>query len=234
MESIHKPVFPWRSALWAIAGLLLAALCGLWLFILLTQPPKPQNAAGEWGVTLGAGAASLFLLFRMGRAALVWLGMPRQLRLDAQGMTLGNGAVLPYGDMASLQHDHDRDVLTIGHARGGRTRLWLELWTDAGTIIDTLSQALTVRLLPDVERRVEAGETVPFGLLAVSRDGLVRGGKTIPWGDIQNIRTQTEDLPGERQAHLSFKTRATSFTVDRSKIVNEPVLIGYFGKRLRG
>jgi hypothetical protein len=53
---------------------------------------------------------------------------------------------------------------------------------------ETIRDETTRRLLPRAVQALQAGETISFGKIAISKEGISQGKDTVPWDQIENIR----------------------------------------------
>lgn len=177
----------------------------MWLIFFLTLP------------TVG------YLLWR-GSDLVAWWRAPATLTLDERALHLG-ALTVPYGDVASMRHRHNRDHLLLTLGNGRRVRLRLAIWDHADALLDLLDARVGGHLEADVRRRIDAGATVSFGALGMNAAGLVHKGRPIPWASIDTIRTQSDSEGMETNETLIIVARGKTHKVDRSGIDNEPVLL---------
>ncbi len=177
----------------------------MWLVFFLTLP------------TMG------YLLWR-GSDLVAWWRAPAALTLDERALRLGPLAV-PYADIASMRHRHNRDHLLLTLADGRRLRLRLAIWGDADALLDLLEARVGGNLEADARRRIDAGATVAFGAVGMNAAGLVHKGQQIPWASIDTIRTQSDSEGMETDETLIVVARGKTHRIDRSGIDNEPVLL---------
>jgi hypothetical protein len=57
----------------------------------------------------------------------------------------------------------------------------------AQDVVETVSSAVTERLLPKYISRIEAGGSVRFGPFAISREGITKDGEEVPWPQVASV-----------------------------------------------
>lgn len=186
----------------------------MWLVFFLTLP------------TVG------YLLWR-GSDLVAWWRAPAAITLDDHALHLGTRTV-PYADIASMRHLHNRDHLLLTLHGGERIRLRLAIWQDAYELAEHLEDAVGGNLEADTHRKLQAGATVAFGPLGMNAAGLVHKGQQIPWTAIDTIRTQSDSEGMETDETLIIVARGKTHKIDRSKIINEPVMLACLRQYLPG
>jgi hypothetical protein len=58
---------------------------------------------------------------------------------------------------------------------------------DVQVIVETVSAAVTERLLPKYIARIETGGKVRFGPFTISRDGIAKDGEEVPWTQVTDV-----------------------------------------------
>ena len=224
MLHVHHRVLPSRTLAWFCLGI------GLFLIAIfsLSIPEYRRD-----GVIVGFCALSgLFLLLWKGKDFVLYLLTPRQLILDAAGLSLGSRS-FRFDEIASLQLDHDSGKLVIRFKHSGKFVLRLSFWTDADDIYDTLATELTARLGPSIASRIKMEGSMAFGSVVVSTSDLKHKGWTLPYVDIGSIRMQHEGSNTGSMDYLVFRTHTgRSCKIDRSSIVNEALLLDFLSQRL--
>ena len=218
------------SVFWRVVGIPVAFLAGLALLLaVILVPPKVRIPSrvkvGLFGLVLMAGA--VLLAFRTYRS--------RELRV----------LVYPEG-MLYLRPDQARAVLwdeidTVRHTKAeGHLMIFLsssEAITVSGPRIgelhfdDCLPQigelAGLIRrhtlgsLLSRAVAAYEAGEPVVFGEIQISREGITKGGRTLPWPDVKEIQFEEEKITVTRQGKW-----LTWLTASAGEVPNFHVLRG--------
>jgi hypothetical protein len=186
----------------------------MWLVFFLTLP------------TVG------YLLWR-GADIVAWWRAPAALTLDDHALHLG-ARTIAYADIASMRHLHNRDHLLLTLHSGERIRLRLAIWDDAWELADQLQDAVSGHLEADTRRKLQAGDTVAFGPLGLNASGLLHKGQQIPWTAIDTIRTQSDSEGMETDETLIIVALGKTHKIDRSKIVNEPVMLACLRQYLPG
>ncbi len=221
---IHNRVVPSRTLLWFGLGVSLFLIS-----IIAFNIPEFRRDGAIVGFCALSG---LFLLIWKGKEVIVFLLTPRQLAMDASGLAIGN-RTLQYGDIVSLQLDHDSDKLTIRCERSPKLVLRLDFWSDSDAIYDELANRLTARLGSSIERRIRSEGSVEFGKVVATSSDLKYKSWVVPYADIGSIRMQHEGSNTGSMDYLVIRVHAGwSCKIDRSSIVNEAVLLDFLSRRL--
>lgn len=69
----------------------------------------------------------------------------------------------------------------------GSRRVFGDRWPGIGELGDTIDEQSTRLLLPEAVRRFSEGETVAFGPLALSREGIQFKGEALPWEEVKDM-----------------------------------------------
>lgn len=69
-------------------------------------------------------------------------------------------------------------------------------------LINTIQQQITPRILERVDEAYEAGQTVPFGKLSISRAGISQGNKTLPWDQVKRVTVDKGVITIRKQGGL--------------------------------
>lgn len=173
-----------------------------------------------------------YLLWR-GADIVAWWRAPAALTLDDRALHIG-ARTIAYADIASMRHLHNRDHLLLTLHNGERIRLRLAIWDDAWELADQLQDAVSGNLEADTRRKLQAGDTVAFGPLSMNANGLLHKGQQIPWTAIDTIRTQSDSEGMETDETLIIVAQGKTHKIDRSKIVNEPVMLACLRQYLPG
>lgn len=234
----HDRIFP-RYAFYCV----LAGLAAIYVFCAMVLVPAKiyilpylitpdfVRYKGAFFVLVLAIPAAIYLICWKGSDFFAWLRTPQVLTLTAHGLQLGTQTVA-FADVTRLRHRHNRNHLLLTTRDGQTLRLRLDLWGDPYALVAEVEEAVGEVLRHDVERRLHAGDTVPFGALALNAEGLVHKGQLIAWSSIDTIRTQSDAEAMDVDEHLLIVANGKTRKIDRSKIDNEPVLMSCLMQRL--
>jgi len=78
-------------------------------------------------------------------------------------------------------------VYTVERSDGARFT-FKDTLVDVGELGHTIQQESTRCILPRVIEAYNAGETIPFGKISISKDGITKGKETLPWDQIEGVR----------------------------------------------
>ena len=78
-------------------------------------------------------------------------------------------------------------VYTIVDAQGREATFDDKLSTNVQALGQTIQEKVTKRLLPQAIQAYNTGETLAFGKLSLSKEGLNTGKETVPWEQIESI-----------------------------------------------
>lgn len=237
----HARIFP-RHAFYCVMGGLVVvyALCavllvftGVYLFPFLAdgEDVSEDGLLGLLFLAVVAAPVAFYLLFWRGSDFLAWWRTPPVLTLGAHGLQVGR-RIVAFADVTRLRHRHSRNHMLIATRRGRPMRLRLDLWDHAFALRTEIEEAIGRVLRSDVERRMHAGDTVGFGVLGMSAEGLVHKGQLIAWSSIDTVRTQSATDGILVDEHLVIVANGQTRRIDRSKIENEPVLLACLMQRL--
>ncbi|MBB1595420.1 hypothetical protein [Achromobacter sp. UMC46] len=173
-----------------------------------------------------------YLLWR-GSDLPAWWRAPDELTLDSHALHIGPRQVA-YADVTAIRHQHNRDHLVLTLHNGERVRIRLAIWHDAYGLADQLEESIGGDLEAATMRRLQAQDTVDFGPLSMNASGLAYKGQLIPWAAIDSIRTQSDSEGMETDETLIIVARGKTYKIDRSKIVNEPVMLACLRQYLPG
>jgi hypothetical protein len=73
-------------------------------------------------------------------------------------------------------------------------------------VVETVSAAVTERLLPKYTSRVETGGEVRFGPFTISREGIAKDGDKVPWHDVAEVEITNGMVHVNRQDRLAGMT----------------------------
>jgi hypothetical protein len=77
---------------------------------------------------------------------------------------------------------------------------------DVQVVVETVSAAVTERLLPKYIARIETGGTVRFGPFTISRDGIAKDGEEVPWAQVTEVDISNGMVHVNRQDRLAGMT----------------------------
>jgi len=177
-------------------------------------------------------AALVFFLSLPTAVSLLWWGSdlfawwraPLELTLDQRALHIGKKSI-PYIEISAIRHRHNRNHLLLKLSDGTSIRLRLNIWAHGDALADELTACVDAHLSDSIQRKLAAGETVSFGPLDLNANGLAHKGVFIPWHAIDSVRTQSEQDGMDRDETLIIATQGRMHKVDRSKIVNESVML---------
>lgn len=166
--------------------------------------PVAAEAHSRLYFLLSALLAGLFCLA-------VWQRLQRahrRLRLQEKGLWLQSGRrtrLLPWDAIQHLLlHPTRRGLRASLHLSGGH-RLFLPALEDLSAAVLAIQQHRATRLLPAWSRRLQRGERLTFGPLALSRRGLHYHAQTLPWRDLRQATIQHGALVIESSQSLSWR-----------------------------
>ena len=174
-------------------------------------------------VILLAIPTAIYLFWR-GSDLIAWIRTPTTLTLDAKALHIGSRSI-DYTAVASLRHQHNRDHLILTLQSGQRERIRLKLWNDPDALAVELENRISGSLHDDAMHTLQTGQTLHFGPLSVNATGLSYRKHVMPWASISNIRTQSDSEGLETDEILVIVADGKTHKIDRSKLVNEPVLL---------
>jgi hypothetical protein len=191
--------FPWnlraRGARWLLIGLLLGL--GL-LLIALGLQAAPQVAPFSFGagvLLLPIGVGTAYVSFRRG-------ARPPQLTLYQQGLVMQRGRqtrLVRYEEIDALweqilwqggQSQHmlpGRTHVYTFQTRDRRTMRLSDQFADISSAGAFVQQEVLRYKLPLAIAGYQAGASLPFGSLTISRAGLARGKATLPWTEVVSV-----------------------------------------------
>ena len=162
-------------------------------------------------------------LFWLGTDLLAWRGTPTTLALDEQALHLGSRRIA-YGSVRALRHHYARSHLILTLESGERVRIRLRLWNAPEALAAELESRIGHSQHDDALSALQGGQTLPFGPLSMNAGGLTVRKQFIPWASIENIRTQSSSEGLETEETLIIVADGKTHKVDRSRLINEPVL----------
>lgn len=203
------------------AGGLLAIVAGLVM--------RGQGISG-WFLVLGLG---LLLLIFGGRNVYVAIrDRDLQVRVHEEGLVYrraGEERVIPWSDIASVNHAvirrRDIDittraihVCTLKIVNGEPLQFSDATLQDVEDLCHTIQAETRSPLLREITARLRAGDTVAFGTLVASREGLNIGMETIPWAHIEDVNTEGGAVA--LQVNGTWRNVATTGRVDNGHVLS--------------
>ncbi len=73
---------------------------------------------------------------------------------------------------------------------------------NVGQLINTVQQEVTPRILARARQDYEAGQAVPFGKLSISQAGISKGGKTLPWNQVERVTVDKGTITVKKRGRL--------------------------------
>lgn len=181
-----------------IVGGLVLAVAAVWSML---QPgPIPQKSLEGMQAGVGAGLGLMVMGACLAIAAL--RAGKRRVVVCQDGLVLvkPRGCTIVRWDeivefyraetrlMFAGFHLNTSRTFAIVTTAGKRTEI-TSFFRDTGTLGDTIERQVLTRLLPAALAALEAGETVTFGPIGVSRQGLWRaGGHVLPWEALDSVQ----------------------------------------------
>ncbi|MBJ3499694.1 hypothetical protein JGC20_25770, partial [Salmonella enterica subsp. enterica serovar Typhimurium] len=155
------------------------------------------------GISLLVGL--LFIIWKFS-VTVLFLFTPRRMTLTETALQAGH-RVIHYDALESMRLLHQSDKLILRHSGGKKYVIYLDFWNDGNGIYDRLAAEL------------------------VRRHGSALG--ALPYAQIASIRTQREEGAGSSMSYLMISTATGRICkIDRSTIVNEPLLLNFLSQRL--
>lgn len=238
MLSRHVRTFPRYSFYCVLAG-----LAALYLFAAMVLVPAkifllPSIVTADYVRYKGAALilivavpAAIYLICWKGSDFFAYFFAPAEIDLAEHGLSIGP-VHIAFSDITRLRHRHARNHVLLALRDGRTVRLRLALWADADELLAQIDEAVSDALWQEADRRVQAGETVPFGALGLNAQGLVHKGQLLAWSHIDTIRTQSDAEGMDTDETLVIVADGKTRKIDRSKIDNEPVLMACLARRL--
>ncbi len=181
-----------------------AGLLGLALWLRLVR----EHSIGDDGALFVFPILGLLLL----GAALATDGS--RLQLSPAGVTLAGLFTqrlerLPWSELTAMKHSAVRNrgitfhklILTLA---GGGTRKLRAIGEGFGDAAARLEAELSARLLPELQRRLDAGETLDFGAVKLTRDAV----------SVRNLLRSWREVPLAGVKSVELKGLVVSFTGD--------------------
>ncbi|MEV5748128.1 DUF6585 family protein [Actinoallomurus sp. NPDC052308] len=109
----------------------------------------------------------------------------------------------------------EAEALIDGSVPGGRE------------LVETVSRAVTERMLPKYLSRVETGGKVRLGPFGVTRQGIAKGGEYVPWENVDRVKIEGG------MVHIDRADRPAGLTAIAAEVPNV-VAFGELTRRLRG
>lgn len=128
---------------------------------------------------------------------------------------------------------HQSDKLILRHSGGKKYVIYLDFWNDGNGIYDRLAAELVRRHGSALGARLAADGRLKFGKVTALADRLEHKNRAVPYAQIASIRTQREEGAGSSMSYLMISTATGRICkIDRSTIVNEPLLLNFLSQRL--
>ncbi|AKQ63731.1 hypothetical protein A176_000643 [Myxococcus hansupus] len=237
LKNFHTRVFPKPTLYWLAAGgvliyLVLAAFLSFGGIYLLPADFIKGMFRSHFGpvfMLLGV-PCGLYFIFWRASDFIAWMLAPKVLEVGSEGLRAGTTRIA-WRNVSAITPVKNHDRLVLKH-RGGTYRLRLNLWDDADSLYEYVTDHVVEVLLTGVHRQVAAGKQVPFGPLSLSNAGLTHKKRLMRWDDIENIRFQDEFDQGVSTRELIITADGRSIKVDEARIVNAPVLLAFLSQRL--
>lgn len=169
---------------------------------------------GAVGIVTAGFAAVLFVVFTVH-----WFVQRRRhgrdiVRVTSTGLEMhreGNDELVEWSDITALVAVRAREHVGVGRhgfrgatasedraprwsfrvRRGDATVLTVdERWDDFERLAKTIDRRVRARLIPELRAAVIAGRAVPFGVLALSSEGVTFGGRLLVWKDLKEVRIE--------------------------------------------
>ncbi|MGL6094286.1 MAG: DUF6585 family protein [Fimbriiglobus sp.] len=96
--------------------------------------------------------------------------------------------------------------------------------TDGYILFSRIHEAVHARLRPAIEAAVDRGERVPFGPIALSRDGLYKGDRVLPWDALGGFSFDLVETPNRLRFHDIFTAKPWA-KVNLEKVPNGQLLL---------
>jgi len=93
--------------------------------------------------------------------------------------------------------------------RDGRKIRFNNALKNAKQLITTIQRAVTPRILARARQDYNAGQAVPFGKLSISRAGISKGKKTLPWDQVERVTVDKGTITVKKQGSLFKWASAT-------------------------
>ncbi|MBU8898713.1 hypothetical protein KRR26_24185 [Corallococcus sp. M34] len=237
LQQAYARVFPRGSVFWLVLGLALiyvvvAALLAFGSVYVLPRGLLEHLFLSRMGffLFLFGIPAGVYALGWRASDAFAWLQAPEALVLDAEGLRAGD-TFIAWREVRSIVERRMDDCVVLEHPAGAY-RLRLDLWDDGDSLYAEVRACVIPVVLERVQRQVARGESVRFGPLTLSREGLTHRGQLLRWEDIDSIRRQDEEDESVATREWVIVARGTSRKIDEAKIINAPVLLAYLSARL--
>lgn len=141
--------------------------------------------------------------------------------------------VIHYDALESMRLLHQSDKLILRHSGGKKYVIYLDFWNDGNGIYDRLAAELVRRHGSALGARLAADGRLKFGKVTALADRLEHKNRAVPYAQIASIRTQREEGAGSSMSYLMISTATGRICkIDRSTIVNEPLLLNFLSQRL--
>jgi len=195
---------------------------------------------GKWPALLVAAAGLPLML--IGVAALVGRARRRDMciQLCADGFTrtlAGQTVAVRWDEVAAVWQNVIQTYR--GSAHTNTTRAYTVRLADGRKLVfnnqvdkvaglgAAIQKACAERMLPRALTTYNAGESVPFGAFGVSRTGVSKGGKTLPWEQVERVELRQ----GVLHVRKKGQRRDWAFAM-ASRVPNLPVLMALVNPKL--
>ncbi|PEH22931.1 hypothetical protein CBI74_00940 [Salmonella enterica] len=181
------------------------------------------------GISLLVGL--LFIIWKFS-VTVLFLFTPRRMTLTETALQAGH-RVIHYDALESMRLLHQSDKLILRHRGGKKYVIYLDFWNDGNGIYDRLAAELVRRHGSALGARLAADGRLKFGKVTALADRLEHKNRAVPYAQIASIRTQREEGAGSSMSYLMISTATGRICkIDRSTIVNEPLLLNFLSQRL--
>lgn len=197
-----SPLAEFRSnkailVLFVVAAVILGGIGALFLPVATDTKGKPWDG-GQWF------ALSLLVLLPFLVAVIllliVFAGWSKRVLIYEDGLSICRGGAsedILWTDIAAVTQGGQSYYVNGAHIftthsytirlRNGRTRSFGDLWdriTELGTVIHECSCAALAGVYIDA---YNAGQSIGFGPIGISQQGLINAGRTLPWAELGDI-----------------------------------------------
>jgi hypothetical protein len=177
-----------------LLGLAFAAMCGSSTVVGLAQPGV-HSLLGI-GLTVAPAVIAYWAATRLAGIGMTWTVHERGLRIT----TRGRADDVPWDDIREviIRARLDKQPVTYtlySVATANRRWRFYNLETDeADALAESVAAATRERLAADVLARLDRGEWVELGEIALSRSGVRWSGELVPWADVVDFERESMSL----------------------------------------
>jgi hypothetical protein len=248
VEAIYRlspPRMKGKFVAWFIATIFCGLIFAVGYFGEATFKQHGMEMAGVGAVMLGAfglitvGGVWLLVLLGMWLFTAMLFAKPQVVAVYRDGVAdseKGNLLVWPWSDIREIYTYLYVDTATsdtgIGSRfdivhRDGRRFVVSHLVGGWSELMDRLRRELDSRVGPEINRALDAGQSVPFGTgLVVERDGVKSGKKLTPWDALSEYRVE--------RGMLVLRAQKSSVSTPIASIPNLDLLLAILKKKLPG